>query len=140
MASNRTSCADCPAVGHLGQRNGARSKHQRGNHHHQAHRLVQDDGLKAVKAKQADEQRQPEFRAAKADQSAERSDAGTRPEDHQSVARFHEQQARWEARLSASVGVRPRPDVPVCCTVGLRRTVGLTFRVAGAGPFASAQG
>jgi hypothetical protein len=47
------------AVGHRNQ-----PRRQRGQHHRQAHRLIQDHRLKGDKAEQADQQRQPKLRTA----------------------------------------------------------------------------
>jgi hypothetical protein len=57
------------AVGHRNQ-----PRRQRGQHHRQAHRLVQDHRLQGDKAEQADQQRQPKLRTAETDHAAQQPD------------------------------------------------------------------
>ena len=71
-ASRLTTTGQCEAS--VGEGDGDQPSRQRGKHHDQAHRLVQDDRLQRGEPEQADQQRQPELRATEPDHAAEHTD------------------------------------------------------------------
>jgi hypothetical protein len=65
---------DVPVRGELAQGDGGQPGGQRDQYDDQAHRLVHDNRRQGGEAEQADQQRQPELRAAQADHAAQRAD------------------------------------------------------------------
>ena len=71
QASSKQICNDYPVVGNGAEGNGTSSERQGRRDHNEAHGFVQDHSFQGGEVKDADEKRQPEFRAAEPYQAPE---------------------------------------------------------------------
>lgn len=79
-ASRFAAMVQCPAK--VRQRDRGEPGRQSSGDHDRAEGLVQDNGLQGGEAEQADQQREPELRAAQPDHPAQQPHSGPRGEDH----------------------------------------------------------
>ena len=67
---------DRPVLSHVVEWNAKQASRQSRHNHHQAERLVEDDGLQNNESEQADQQRQTKLVAAEADHASQHSHSG----------------------------------------------------------------